>query len=177
MNKITEAASKITEAASKIMHLGSSEEPIEQPKPEEPPAEEPKPEETPQDQPVPKEPTIEQPPAEPSPPEAPKQQEPHPEQPIESQTQKPQPPEGQPLPHSQRVDAAYKLVYGEAAEVPTRHESIVTPEAAEWQIRYYMGGLFAVPNDHPLTQKFSSVDELLTWFDQTYPVQKEKPQE
>lgn len=179
----------ITKAVSKIMHLGDSEKPAEDPKPEEQPAEQPQ-EEAPQEQPAPEsesqaaagrptplaQPEIEPPPTEPSTPNAPKQQEPYPEQPTEFQVQKPQPSEGQPLPPNQRVDAAYKLVYGEDAEVPTRHESIVTPEAAEWQIRYYMGGLFAEPNDHPLTQKFSNVDELLAWFNQTYPVQQQEEQ-
>jgi|GEM_PF-6519160 len=176
----------ITDTVSKIMHLGgSSEESTKETESEEKSAEQPKPEESkpeesqqeqPAPEPAPEQPLIEPPPSEPSTPEAPKQQEPHPEQPTESQIQKPKPPEGQPLPPNERVDAAYKLVYGEDAEVPTRHESIVTPEAAEWQIRYYMGGLFAVPNDHPLTQRFSNVDELLTWFDQAYPIQKQEDQ-
>lgn len=181
----------VSKTVSKIMHLGDSEKPAEEPKPEEQPTEQPQPEESkpeeasqeqpasepaPQEQPQPEQPAIEPPPVEPSTPEVPKQQEPYPEQPTESQTQKPQPPQGQPLPPNQRVDAAYKLVYGESAEVPTKHEAIVTPESAEWQIRYYMGGLFAVPNNHLLTQKFSSVDELLTWFDQAYPIQQQEEQ-
>ena len=163
----------ITKAISKIMHLGDLEEPAEESNPEERPAEQPqeeaKPEEAPQEQPAPEpskpepapeQPALEPPPAEPSTPEAPKQQVPN-----------PQPSEGLSLSPNQRVDAAYKLVYGENGEVPTRHESIVTAEAAEWQIRYYMGGLFAEPNDHPLAQKFSNVDELLTWFNEAYPLQ------
>lgn len=178
-----------TKAVSKIMRLGDSEKPAKESNPKERPLDQPqqeeeaKPEEVPLEQPAsepkptPEQPAIESPPAKPSTPEAPKQQKSHPEQPSEFQVQKPQSPEGQPLPPSQRVDAAYKLVYGEDSEVPTRHESIVTPEAAEWQIRYYMGGLFAVPNDHPLTRRFSDVDEVLTWFDQAYPPQQEEQSE
>lgn len=51
---------------------------------------------------------------------------------TESQTQKPQPPEGQPLPLNKRVNAAYKLVYGENAEIPIRHESIDNEQDADW---------------------------------------------
>jgi len=79
--------------------------------------------------------------------------------------------ERQSLPPSQRVDVAYKLIYGEDAEVPSQHESIITSEASEWQIRHYMGGLFATPSNHLLTQRFSNVDEFLVWFNQAYPLQ------
>ncbi|MEG4406449.1 hypothetical protein [Microcoleus sp. MON2_D5] len=163
---------------SKIIHPESNEQPPEETKSDEsqqeekpteqPEAEEPKPEETPQEQPA-----IEPPPAEPSTPEAPKQQEPHPEQPTESQIQKPMPPEGQPLPPNERVNAAYKLVYGENAEIPIKHESIVTEQDADWHIRSYMGGLFATPNQHPMTQQFNNLEELLDWFNKTYPVAAE----
>lgn len=160
----------ITDTVSKIMHLGSdSEESLKETEPKEP-----KPEESPQEQPAPEptpeQPAIEPPPAEPSTPEAPKQQEPHPQQPTEFQIQKPKPPEGQPLPPNERVNAAYKLVYGENAEIPIQHESIATEQDADWHIRSYMGGLFATPNDHPLTQKFNNLEELLEWFNKTYPV-------
>ena len=180
----------ITETVSKIMHLGSSEEPTKETESEEQPGKEPKskelkPEETPQEQPAPEpapeqttpeqppaleQPVIEPPPAELSTPEAPKQQEPHPKQPTESQIQKPMPPEGQRLPPNERVNAAYKLVYGENAEIPIQHELIATDQDADWHIRSYMGGLFATPNDHPLTQKFNDLEELLEWFNKTYPV-------
>jgi hypothetical protein len=195
MNLISDAVSKMMHLG------GSSEEPTKETEPEEQPAEQPapeqsqpeelKPEEAPQEQPVieqaagsrptrltppaiepaPEQPAIEPPPAEPSTPEAPKQQEPHPEQPTKFQIQKPKPPEGQPLPPNERVNAAYKLVYGENAEIPIQHESIITDQDADWHIRSYMGGLFATPNDHPLTQKFNNLEKLLEWFNETYPVQ------
>lgn len=98
------------------------------------------------------------------------------DQPTESQIQKPQPPEGQPLAPNERVNAAYKLVYGDDAEIPIKHESIATAQDADWFIRSYMGGLFATPNDNPLTQKFSNLEELLTWFDQNYPAQQQEKQ-
>jgi hypothetical protein len=140
------------------MHLGSSEEPTKETESEEQPGKEPKskelkPEETPQEQPAP----------EPAPEQT------TPEQPTESQIQKPMPPEGQRLPPNERVNAAYKLVYGENAEIPIQHESIATDQDADWHIRSYMGGLFATPNDHPLTQKFNDLEELLEWFNETYP--------
>ncbi|HLO51390.1 MAG TPA: hypothetical protein VK211_23450 [Kamptonema sp.] len=148
---------KITKAASNIMQPESLEELIEQPNIEETQlAAGGRP--TPLTQPM----------------EAPKQEEPNPEQPTEPQIQKPQPPEGQPLPPNERVNAAYKLVYGEGAEIPIRHKSITTAQDADWFIRSYMGGLFATPNDNPLTQRFSNLEELLTWFDRTYPAQQQE---
>lgn len=96
------------------------------------------------------------------------------DQQTEPQIQKPQSPESQPLPPNERVNAAYKLVYGEGAEIPIRHESIATAQDADWFIRSYMGGLFAAPNDNPLTQRFSNLEELLTWFDQTYQAQQQE---
>lgn len=134
--------------------------------------EQPQPEETPQA--TPGQPAIKPPPAESSTPEAPKQQEPHPEQPTEPQSQTPKPPEGQLLSPSERVNAAYKLVYGKNAEIPIRHESIDNEQDADWFVRSYMGILFATPNDNPLTQKFSNLDELLTWFYQVYLLQQEE---
>ena len=119
---------------------------------------------------------ITQPETKESNPEALKQREPHPEQPTEPQIQKPQLPGCQPLPPNERVNAAYKLVYGEGAEIPIRHQSIATAQDADWFIRSYMGRLFATPNDNPLTQRFSNLEELLTWFDQTYPIQQQEEQ-
>lgn len=106
--------------------------------------------------------------------EAPKQEEPQSDQPTESQTQKPKPPEGQLLSPNERVNAAYKLVYGKNAEIPIRHESIDNERDADWFVRSYLGILFATQNDNPLSQKFSNLDELLTWFYQVYPLQQEK---
>lgn len=76
-----------------------------------------------------------------------------------------------PLSPEERANKAYRLVWGEKAESPIRDKSINTAQDADWFVRSYLGVLFATPNDHPLTQKFSNVDELLVWFDQTYPAQ------
>lgn len=116
--------------------------------------------------------SLEEPTEQPNPKEAPQS-----EQPTEPQIQKPLLTEGQPLPPNERVNAAYKLVYGEGAEIPIKHKSITTAQDADWFIRSYMGGLFATSNDNLLTKKFSNLEELLTWFDQTYPTQQEEPQE
>lgn len=113
---------------------------------------------------------ITQPETKESNPEALKQREPHPEQPTESQIQKPQLSEGQPLSPNERVNVAYRLVYGENAEILIGHEAIVTAQDADWFVRSYIGGLFATPNDNPLTQKFDNLEQFLTWFDETYPV-------
>ena len=76
-----------------------------------------------------------------------------------------------PMSPEERANKAYKLVYGEDAEVPIEHKAINTAQGADWFIRSYMGGLFATPNDHPLTQNFSDLEELLEWFDDFYPAQ------
>ncbi len=104
------------------------------------------------------------------------EQVPQSDQPIEPQFQVPKPPEGQLLSPNERVNAAYKLVYGKNAEIPIRHESIDNERDADWFVRSYMGILFATRNDNPLTQKFSNLDELLAWFYQVYPLQKQEEQ-
>lgn len=76
-----------------------------------------------------------------------------------------------PLSPEERANKAYKLVYGENAEIPIRDKAVETAQDADWFVRSYMGGMFATPNDHPLVQKFSNLEELLTWFDETYPAQ------
>ncbi|MEG4149602.1 hypothetical protein [Microcoleus sp. Pol12B5] len=113
--------------------------------------------------------SLEEPIEQPNPKEVPQS-----DQLIEPQFQVPKPPEGQLLSPNERVNAAYKLVYGEGAEIPIRHESIDNERDADWFVRSYMGILFATRNDNPLSQKFSNLDELLTWFYQVYPLQQEK---
>lgn len=76
-----------------------------------------------------------------------------------------------PLSPEERANKAYKLVYGEDAEIPIRDKAIETAQDADWFVRSYIGGMFATPNDHPLTQNFSDLEELLAWFDETYPAQ------
>ena len=69
-----------------------------------------------------------------------------------------------------RADKAYDLVHGDDGDSELRHGAIDTAESADWYVRSYMGGLFATPNDNPLTQKFDNLEQLLTWFDKTYPI-------
>ena len=69
-----------------------------------------------------------------------------------------------------RADKAYDLVYGDDGDNVIRHGAINTAESADWYVRSYMGGLFATPNDNPLRQRFSNLDELLVWFNATYPL-------
>ena len=76
-----------------------------------------------------------------------------------------------PLSPEERANKAYKLVYGEDAEIPIRDKAVETAQDADWFVRSYIGEMFAAPNNHPLTQKFSNLEELLTWFDETYPAQ------
>ena len=73
-----------------------------------------------------------------------------------------------------RADKAYELVHGDDGDNVIRHGAIDTAESADWYVRSYMGGLFATPNDNPLRQRFSNLDELLTWFDKTYPGAKQE---
>lgn len=87
---------------------------------------------------------------------------------LQSSTEQPTE-QSAPMSPEERANKAYKLVYGEDAEVPIEHKAINTAQDADWFIRSYMGGMFATPNDHLLTQKFSNLEELLGWFDQTYP--------
>lgn len=146
---------KITKPVPKTMQLDNpSEELTEESKPKNQPAEQSQTEETLSTEPS---------------------QEPHSEQPIEPQFQIPKPPESRPLPSNERINAAYKLVYGENAKMPPKDEAIAQPDD-EWFIRSFFGALFATPNDNPLTQKFSNLDELLTWFYQAYPLQQQEDQ-
>ena len=72
-----------------------------------------------------------------------------------------------------RANKAYDLVHGDDGNNVIRHGAIDTAESADWYVRSYMGGLFATPNDNPLRQRFSNLDELLIWFDATYPLADE----
>ena len=72
-----------------------------------------------------------------------------------------------------RADKAYELVYGDDGDNVIRHGAIDTAESANWYVRSYIGTLFASPTDNPLRQRFSNLDELLTWFNATYPLADE----
>ena len=72
-----------------------------------------------------------------------------------------------------RADKAYELVHGNDGDSELRHGAIDTAESADWYVRSYMGTLFASPTDNPLRQRFSNLDELLIWFDATYPLVNE----
>ena len=89
-----------------------------------------------------------------------------------------------------RADKAYELVHGDDGDnvirhgaidtaesadwyVRSYHGAINTAESADWYVRSYMGTLFASPTDNPLRQRFSNLDELLIWFDTTYPLADE----
>ena len=69
-----------------------------------------------------------------------------------------------------RADKAYELVHGDDGDSELRHGAIDTAESADWYVRSYMGTLFASPTDNPLRQRFSNLDELLVWFNATYPL-------
>ena len=69
-----------------------------------------------------------------------------------------------------RANKAYDLVYGDDGDNVIRHGAINTAESADWYVRSYMGGLFASHTDNPLRQRFSNLDELLVWFNATYPL-------
>jgi hypothetical protein len=77
-----------------------------------------------------------------------------------------------PLSPEERANKAYILIYGENAELPIGHRSINTTQDADWFVRSYMGRLFAKPSDHPMTKQFNNLEELLTWFNETYPAQE-----
>ena len=72
-----------------------------------------------------------------------------------------------------RVNKAYDLVHGDDGNNVIRHGEIDTAENADWYVRSYMGTLFASPTNNPLRQRFSNLDELLTWFNTTYPLADE----
>lgn len=72
-----------------------------------------------------------------------------------------------------RADKAYELVHGDDGDSELRHGAINTAESADWYVRSYMGTLFASPTNNPLRQRFSNLDELLVWFDATYPLADE----
>ena len=72
-----------------------------------------------------------------------------------------------------RADKAYELVHGNDGDSELRHGAINTAESADWYVRSYMGTLFASPTDNPLRQQFSNLDELLIWFNATYPLANE----
>ena len=72
-----------------------------------------------------------------------------------------------------RADKAYELVHGDDGDNVIRHGAIDIAESADWYVRSYMGGLFATPNDNPLRQKFDNLEQLLVWFDTTYPLADE----
>ena len=78
---------------------------------------------------------------------------------------------------SERATLACKLTFGENAEIPETHNSIKTPEQSDWFIRSYFGKLFAQKNDNPLTEKFGNLENLLKWFDETYPLKEVKTNE
>ena len=69
-----------------------------------------------------------------------------------------------------RANKAYDLVHGDDGDSELRHGAIDTAESADWYVRSYMGGLFASHTDNPLRQRFSNLDELLVWFNATYPL-------
>ena len=72
-----------------------------------------------------------------------------------------------------RANKAYELVHGDDGDNVIRHGAIDTAESANWYVRSYMGTLFASPTNNPLRQRFSNLDELLIWFDATYPLANE----
>ena len=72
-----------------------------------------------------------------------------------------------------RVNKAYDLVHGDDGNNVIRHGAIDTAENADWYVRSYMGTLFASPTNNPLRQRFSNLNELLTWFNTTYPLADE----
>ena len=72
-----------------------------------------------------------------------------------------------------RADKAYELVHGYDGDSEIRHGAINTADSADWYVRSYMGTLFALPNNNPLRQRFSNLDELLAWFNTTYPLANE----
>lgn len=72
-----------------------------------------------------------------------------------------------------RVNKAYNLVHGDDGNNVIRHGAIDTADSADWYVRSYMGTLFASPNNNPLRQRFSNLDELLAWFNTTYPLTEE----
>ena len=78
-----------------------------------------------------------------------------------------------PLSLIERVDKAYELVHGDDGDSELRHGAIDTAESADWYVRSYMGTLFASPTDNPLRQRFSNLNELLAWFNTTYPLADE----
>ena len=75
-----------------------------------------------------------------------------------------------PLSPIKRADKAYELVHGDDGDSELRHGAIDTAESADWYVRSYMSGLFASHTDNPLRQRFSNLDELLVWFNATYPL-------
>jgi len=72
-----------------------------------------------------------------------------------------------------RADKAYELVHGDDGDSELRHGAINTAESADWYVRSYMETLFASPTNNPLRQRFSNLDELLVWFNATYPLADE----
>ena len=75
-----------------------------------------------------------------------------------------------PLSPIERADKAYELVHGDDGDSELRHGAINTAESADWYVRSYMGTLFASPTNNPLRKRFSNLDELLVWFNATYPL-------
>ena len=72
-----------------------------------------------------------------------------------------------------RVNKAYDLIHGNSGNNVIRHGVIDTADSADWYVRSYMRTLFASPNNNPLRQRFSNLDEILAWFDATYPLANE----